>query len=78
EELLYSPVFGYYDVIQHPCLDECIDHIKGLRQYHVLMAQGETEAAEALNTAARKRVDDREQARADRWRAGLEASRGCK
>eukprot|EP01003_Olkasia_polycarbonata_P005019 NODE_4422_length_319_cov_16.751852_g4340_i0.p1 GENE.NODE_4422_length_319_cov_16.751852_g4340_i0~~NODE_4422_length_319_cov_16.751852_g4340_i0.p1 ORF type:complete len:96 (+),score=31.33 NODE_4422_length_319_cov_16.751852_g4340_i0:23-289(+) len=32
----------------------------------------------ALNNAARKRVDDREQTRADRWRAGLEASRGCK
>ncbi|GIQ84279.1 hypothetical protein KIPB_006244 [Kipferlia bialata] len=63
-QILYdSAVFGYYDVMEHPSLDECIDHIKDLRQYYVLLSQGEEEAAKALSEEGERRHEERRTAK---------------
>ncbi|GIQ84280.1 hypothetical protein KIPB_006245 [Kipferlia bialata] len=75
-QILYEyGVFGYFDCMEHYTLEDCIEHIKELRQYYVLMSQGETEAAEALSDAARQSVSDMMLAKGAFYNARREANR---
>ncbi|GIQ79492.1 hypothetical protein KIPB_000141 [Kipferlia bialata] len=73
-DILYTDECGYGSgVIQHPSLDVCLGHITQLRQYYLLMSEGEDEAAKAISDAEADRQEEMYMARYEARRARREA-----